>query len=164
MVRHAEVGSGLDCLRNSRPTEIHLPADFQCSPSPSVCNGSCYFPLQHFSFLHLGLFLSCSTPFFFLIPRLDSTVFSKCLVDRLGECDSAAETTAHLLSFSYPLLISLSLFYCRSNSFISVLTEAHFRWSVLLRHIPFSSARMRFFFSTYPTRPSHPQIYCQCGG
>lgn len=85
-------------------------------------------------------------PLLFLIPRLDSTVFSKCLVDRLGECDSAAETTAHLLSFSYPLLISLSPFYCRSNSFISVLTEAHFRWSVLLRHIPFSSARMRFFF------------------
>lgn len=35
---------------------------------------------------------------------------------------------------------------------ISVLTEARFRWSVLLRHAPFSSARTTFFF---PSPPPH---------
>lgn len=33
---------------------------------------------------------------------------------------------------------------------ISVLTEARFRWSVLLRHAPFSSARTTFFFLLPP--------------
>lgn len=51
---------------------------------------------------------------------------------------------------------------CCSIFSIFVLTEAHFRWSVLLRHAPFSSARTTFF--THPTRPSQPQIYCQHRG
>lgn len=122
-------------------------------PTASFFQFSTFYTFVYFSIVHFPAVL---------IPSLESTVFSESLVDRLREYDSAAETTAHLLSFSYPPLISLSPFSCCSAASISVLTEAHFRWSVLLRHVPFSSVRTSFF--TYPTRPSHPQIYCQCGG
>lgn len=91
--------------------------------------------------------LPCATSF--LIPLLDSTLFSDCLVDSFREYNSAVKTTAHLLSLSYPLLISFSPSSCCSISPISVLTEAHFRWSVLLRHVPFSSARTTFFHISY---------------
>lgn len=125
-------------LSQSAKRRCHL---YSCSSFPPTFNSS---PLMS----------RVSTSLPFLIPSSASTVLSECLVDKLGEYDSAAETTAHVPSFSYPPLVSPSPFSCCSISSISVLTEAHFRWSVLLRHAPFSSARTSFF--TYPTRPSHP--------
>lgn len=141
-------------LQNSKPTEIHL---LELTFLFSICKRRRHFySCSSFppTFNSLPLMSQVSTSLPFLIRSSASTVFSECLVDRLGEYDSAAKTTAHVPSFSYPLLVSPSPFSCRSISSISVLTEAHFRWNVLLRHAPFSSARTSFF--TYPTRPSHP--------
>lgn len=119
--------------------------------SSYVCDRSSYFScvrsfLQNFIYRSLAS-LPCATSF--LIPLLDSALFSECLVNRFREYTSAVKTTAHLLSLSYPLLISFSPSSCCSISPISVLTEAHFRWSVLLRHVPFSSARTTFFHISY---------------
>lgn len=63
-------------------------------------NSPLFYTLVYFSIVHLPAVL---------IPSLEWTVFSKCLVDGLREYDSATETTAHLPSVSYPPLISLSL-------------------------------------------------------
>lgn len=119
----------------------------------SSCYSSFSFLILTLHFSHPCLFLNCphASRFnsIFGINSIFSSV-SKNMILLLRQ-------TACLLS-CYPLLISLSPLSCCSIFSISVLTEAHFRWSVLLRHAPFSSARTSFFI--YPTRPSHPQIYC----
>lgn len=106
--------------------------------------------MSHFS--HPCLFLNfphaSRLNSFFVITCIFSSV-SKNMIPLLRQ-------TACLLS-CYLLLISLSpLSYCCIFS-ISVLTEFHFRVSFCF--MPLSHHRECLFF-TYPTRPSHPQIYC----
>lgn len=117
------------------------------------------FFLPIFHFLHLGLFLNCPPPCRFNPFTGINCIFqvSCWQAQRIWFCCGDNCSSAVLL-----ISTALSPFSCCSISSLSVLTEAHFRWSVLLRHVPFSSARTSFF--RYPTRPSHPQIYCQCGG
>ena len=139
-----------DFLQSSQPAEFHLCAGSQCSQSlTNLQLKPLFFPAitLFFSFFLFSAFVypSVTQLPMFLIPSMNPTVFFKCLVDSFTEYNSTVETTAHLLSFAYPLLIS-SPFFCCSISFIPVLTGAHFRWSVLLRHVPFSSAGTRFFF------------------